>query len=151
GNEDDLVLLQERWVPFQREVEAAERRAAIAGDEGGRVETAAAVGAVLVEGQPHEGLDPGEKDQPLFLTVLGVQREVTLDRHWSPSAWSYALVVLDGSAHAIVVKNLHTEGSTPGGGHCVAASVLLQLDLDEGELEGIGVDHVVLDAGGSEV
>src|SRR5262249_46080567 len=56
--------------------EAAERRAAVPGDQGRGVEPAPPVGPVLVEGQPDEGLDAGEEDAPGLQAVLGVQREV---------------------------------------------------------------------------
>src|SRR5207249_6861357 len=47
-DEDDVVLAQEIRIALQREVEAAERRAAIAGDQRGGVEPSTLVGLVLV-------------------------------------------------------------------------------------------------------
>src|SRR5205823_13661395 len=47
--EDDVVLAEEVGVALERQVEAAERRAAIPGDQRRGVEAAPPVGAVLVE------------------------------------------------------------------------------------------------------
>ena len=82
--EDDLVLAQQVRVALERDVEAAERRAAVARDERGRVEPPAPVRAVLVEREAHERLDAGEEDLPFLQPVLGVQGVVLRDRHGSP-------------------------------------------------------------------
>ena len=82
--EDDVVLAEEVGVALERQVEAAERRAAIPGDQRRGVEAAPPVGAVLVERQPDEGLDAGKEDDALLLTILGVQTEVPFDRHDPP-------------------------------------------------------------------
>ena len=84
GDEDDVVLAEQIRVALEGEIEPAERRAAIAGDERGGVEPAALVGAVLVQGQTHQRLNAREEDETFLLTVLGVQSEITLDRHGSP-------------------------------------------------------------------
>ena len=80
-----MMLGEELAVALERLVEAAERRAAIAGDEGGGAKAATTVRAVLIEGKPHQRLDAGEEDEAVFLRVLGVQRElVGLEGHGSP-------------------------------------------------------------------
>jgi len=80
------VLTEQIGVALEREIEPAERRAAIAGDQGGGVEPAALIGAVLVERQPHQRLNAREEDLTFLLAVFGVQSEITLDRHGSPLA-----------------------------------------------------------------
>src|SRR4029453_13286521 len=82
--EDDVVLAQEVGIALEREVEPAERRAAVAGDERGGVEPAALIGAVLVEWQTHQRLNARQEDLTFVLAVLGIQSEVPLDRHGSP-------------------------------------------------------------------
>ena len=57
-------------------VEAAERRALVAGDHRAGHEAAAAVGAVLVEREPDEALEAGEEDASLLEDVLVVERDV---------------------------------------------------------------------------
>jgi hypothetical protein len=67
---------------------------------------------MLIDRKPHERLDTGQKDGPLLLSVLGVQREVALDRHSSPSAGVEARVV----AHARGVsarRNVDPEAPAP--------------------------------------
>src|SRR5262249_23536210 len=58
-----------------------ERRPAISRDHGGRIQTAALIGAVLIERETDERLDPRQKDLPVELAVLGVEREVVLSAH----------------------------------------------------------------------
>ena len=55
-------------------VEPAERRALVAGDEGGGVQAGADVGAVLVEQDADERLDAREEDRPLLEDVLVLER-----------------------------------------------------------------------------
>src|SRR5207244_2373768 len=81
GDEDDVVLAKEIRIALQGQVEPAEGRAPIAGDQRRGVEAPAAVGAVLIERQPDEGLDAGQEDEPLFAAVLGIQGEVARNRH----------------------------------------------------------------------
>ena len=71
-----VVLLDELAVARQLLVEATERRALVAGDHRAGVEAAAAVGAVLVERQADEALEPGQEDAALLEDVLVVQRDV---------------------------------------------------------------------------
>src|SRR3989442_714755 len=54
GDEDDVVLGEQLRVALEREIEAPERRAAVARDQRRRAHAAPRVGAVLIEGQ--EGL-----------------------------------------------------------------------------------------------
>src|SRR5262249_58384369 len=82
--EHDVVLTEQIRVALEREIEPAERRAAVAGDQGRGVEPAALIGAVLVERQPHQRLNAREEDLTFLLAVFGVQSEITLDRHGSP-------------------------------------------------------------------
>ncbi len=72
----DVVLVAERAVARQLLVEAAERRALVAGDEGAGVQAAAAIGAVLVEQQAHERLDAGEQDAALVELVAILERDL---------------------------------------------------------------------------
>src|SRR5439155_10922949 len=81
GDEDDVVLAKEIRIALQGQVEPAEGRAPIAGDQRRGVDASAAVGAVLVERQPDERLDAGQEDEPLFSAVLGIEGEVARDRH----------------------------------------------------------------------
>src|SRR5437867_669498 len=68
------VLPGKRLVALERQVEAAEGRAAVAGDQRRGVEAAPPVRAVLVERQPDEGLDARKEDPALFAAILRVQR-----------------------------------------------------------------------------
>src|SRR5437773_9552979 len=81
GDEDNVVLAQEVRIALQSQVETAEGRAAVSGNQRRRIEPAAAVGAVLVEGQPDERLDAGEEEEPGLLTVLRVQGEIARGGH----------------------------------------------------------------------
>jgi len=58
----------------QRLVEAAERRAAIAGDEAGRVEAGGLIAPALHQRQAHQRLNTGEVDSTLIGGVLVLQR-----------------------------------------------------------------------------
>ena len=70
---------------LKREIETTEWGAPITGDERGGIEPTAFIGSVLIERQAHQRLDAREEDEPFFLTVLGVQGEITLDRHGASS------------------------------------------------------------------
>jgi hypothetical protein len=80
-DEHDVVLAEQRLVALQREIEAAQRRAAVARDQGGGAEAAAAIGAVLVERQSHQRLDARQEDDAVLLPVLCLEREIVRDRH----------------------------------------------------------------------
>ena len=73
GLEFDVVLLDEALGLPQRLVEAAERRAAIAGDVAGGVEAGGQVPLALHHGQPHQRLRAGQVDPPAFEHVFVVQ------------------------------------------------------------------------------
>ena len=69
------MRVQELPLALERLVEATEGRAAVAGDEGGGAQSAALVGTMLIEGQPHQRLDAGEEDAAFLQCVLGLQGE----------------------------------------------------------------------------
>ena len=71
--EHDLVLLEEALRLPHRLVDAAERRAAIAGDEAGGVEAGGLVALALHHRQADERLGPGQEDPTGFQHVFVVQ------------------------------------------------------------------------------
>ena len=75
GREHHVMRVQELPLALERLVEAAEGRAAVAGDEGSGAQSAALVGTMLIEGQPHQRLDAGEEDAAFLQCVLGLQGE----------------------------------------------------------------------------
>ena len=79
--EHDVVLAEQSGVALEGEVETAQRRAAIARDERGGVESATLVGPVLIERQAHQRLDARKEDEPFFPAILGVQGEFARGRH----------------------------------------------------------------------
>ena len=76
GLEHHVMLLQVRLRAFELQVEPAERRAAIAADVAGGVVPGREVAPALGEREPHQGLDPGEKDPPARSSVLVVEVDV---------------------------------------------------------------------------
>ncbi len=70
GLEADVVLLEEGRGAVQGEIQAAQRRAAIARDIAGGVQAGAAVEFVLQHGQAGQGLHAGEEDRAAFEAVL---------------------------------------------------------------------------------
>ncbi len=70
-----VVLGAELGAALELLIEAAERRALIAGDERARLEAAVAIGAVLVEQQPDQALHSREEDTAVLQDVLVVQRD----------------------------------------------------------------------------
>jgi hypothetical protein len=70
----DRVLGPEVAEAPQLLVEAAERRALVAGDERRRVEPARDVGAALVEQHAHQRLDPRQEHRALLEHVLVLKR-----------------------------------------------------------------------------
>jgi hypothetical protein len=84
GEEHHVVLAQELRVPLEREVEPAERRAAVARDQRGGPEAPPPVGLVLVERQADERLDAGQEDGAFVLAILGVEGKLGLGRHGPP-------------------------------------------------------------------
>src|SRR5256885_4116005 len=81
GDEDDVVLAKEIRIALQGQVEPAEGRAPIAGDQRRGVEAPAAVGAVLVERQPDERLGAGQEDEPPFSAGPCVPGGIAPRRH----------------------------------------------------------------------
>ena len=82
GLEFDVVLLEMFSRGEQLLVVAAERRAAIAGDEARGVEPGGAVAADLRHRQPHQRLDAGQKDVAGALGVFLIETDRTLvDSH----------------------------------------------------------------------
>ena len=73
GLEFDVVLLDEALGLPQRLVEAAQRRAAIAGDVAGGVEPGGEVALALHHRQAHQRLRAGQVDPPAFEYVFVVQ------------------------------------------------------------------------------
>src|SRR5215207_959633 len=71
-----VVLLDQLPVAGELLVEAAQRRALVAGDHRPRVEAAATVGAVLVERQTDQALEAGQQDAARLEEVLVVERDV---------------------------------------------------------------------------
>jgi hypothetical protein len=67
------VLLEEGRGAVQGEVQAAQRRAAIARDVAGGVQAGAAVEFVLQHGQAGQGLHAGEEDRAAFEAVFVLQ------------------------------------------------------------------------------
>src|SRR5687768_11523595 len=70
------MALDELPVAAEFLVEAAERRALVAGDHRPGHQAATEVGTVLVERKPDQALDPGEEDAALLEHVLVVQGDV---------------------------------------------------------------------------
>ena len=60
---------------LDRLVEPAEGRSPVPGDQGRRVEAAAAIRAVLVEREAHEGLDAGHEDAAGLESILHLEGE----------------------------------------------------------------------------
>lgn len=75
GLEHDLVGGQVLLGFPERQIEAAERRAAIAGDKAGRIETGGAVAFLLEHRQAHEGLDAAHVRAAAFQCVFVVKRD----------------------------------------------------------------------------
>ena len=80
GLEADVVFVERALGADELLVEAAERRAAIAGDVAGGVEAGAAVALLLHQAQPHDRLEAGDEDPALGEVVLVVERDV-VERH----------------------------------------------------------------------
>src|SRR5262249_40911032 len=76
GHEVDVVGCHERGLALEREVEASERGAGVAGDEGPRAQAGPGVGPVPVEGEAHERLHAGEQDLPPLDGVAGRETEL---------------------------------------------------------------------------
>src|SRR5262249_53246225 len=76
GLEPDVVALEVLLRAPQRLIEAAERRAAIAGDEAGRVEPSAQVALALQHHEADQRLRAGEEDPAALEGVLVFERSL---------------------------------------------------------------------------
>ncbi len=68
-----VVLIEELRVAPELLIEAAQRRALVAGDHRAGGEPAPAIGAVLIEHEPHEALDAGEEYSAILEEILVVE------------------------------------------------------------------------------
>ena len=75
-----VVLVEELRVAPKLLVEAAQGRALVAGDHRAGGEPAPAIGAVLIEHQPYEALDPGEEYSAVLQEILVVERDLAGSR-----------------------------------------------------------------------
>jgi hypothetical protein len=94
--EDDLVVGEHPVSPVRLLVEAAQRRAAIAGDETRGVEASAQIQAALIEHHPDQGLHPGDEDPAGFQRVFVVQGHFGVAHGVYPSPVA-ALALFGGS------------------------------------------------------
>ena len=76
GDVDDVVVVADLLVSPQLLVEPAQWGSLIAGDQGGGGEVLAAVGAVLIERQPHQALHAGQQDAAFLEQVLVGQADL---------------------------------------------------------------------------
>ena len=81
----DVVLLAELPVALELAVKAAERRALVARDHRAGVQSAAAVGAMLVERQPDEPLQARDQCPALVEHVLVVEGDLPPDALTAPA------------------------------------------------------------------
>ena len=87
-----MVFPGQLLVAGELAVEAAERRALVAGDHRRRAESAATVGAVLVERQADEALHAREQDAAVLEDVLVVEGDVAASRSRRPAPVAPAAV-----------------------------------------------------------
>jgi hypothetical protein len=73
---DDMVLSEALAITVKLGIEAAERRAAIAGDESAGMQSPTAIGTVLIERQTDERLRTAQVDQPRLALIFISQREI---------------------------------------------------------------------------
>ena len=76
GTANDVVLLAQLPLALELPVEPAERGALVAGYERARVQPAARVGAVLVERDSDERLDPRQEDPAVLELVAILERDL---------------------------------------------------------------------------
>ncbi len=90
---EHVVLLAHLALALELAVEAAEGGALVAGHERARLQSAARIGAVLVERDPDESLDPGQEDPAVFELVAVLQRDLAADvrARGKPAPRAYAL------------------------------------------------------------
>src|SRR5450631_2089556 len=70
----DMVVLEQRFRLPEREIDAAERRAAIARDEAAGRQSGARIAPPLVEREPDDRLHAGQEDLSAFQHILVVER-----------------------------------------------------------------------------
>ena len=75
GHEVDVVVGHELGLAGDGQVEAAERRTLVAGDEGAGPQAGPGVGPVAVEGHPDQRLDAGQQHRPALDRVLVAEVE----------------------------------------------------------------------------
>jgi hypothetical protein len=75
------VLGHQLRISLDRQVESAERRAAVPRDQRRGANPAALVRAVLIQRQPDQGLDARQEDGAGLLAVFGVERKCIVDGH----------------------------------------------------------------------
>ena len=83
--EADVVLVEERRRAQELAVEAAERRAAIAGDEARGIEPVAAVELLLHQAEPHQRLEAGDEHAALAEIVFVFELDVAQRHRESPA------------------------------------------------------------------
>ncbi len=71
-----VMVVEQLAVALQLLVEPAQRRALVARDHGAGVEAAAAIGAVLVERQPHQALHSREEYAALVQEILVIEGDI---------------------------------------------------------------------------
>ncbi|RMD91230.1 MAG: hypothetical protein D6807_00100 [Alphaproteobacteria bacterium] len=79
-----MFRLEEATGAAELEIIAAERRAAIAGDEAGSLESRFGVAPALHEGQPHQSLDPRHIGVAVAKRVLVGKRDAAQIVHGCP-------------------------------------------------------------------
>ncbi len=79
--ETDVAFFEEFLGALKLAIEAAERRAAVAGDESRRVEAVAAVQLLLHQAEPDQRLEAGHKDPALAEVVFIVEFDVAQRHH----------------------------------------------------------------------
>ena len=116
--EQHAVLLQEGPRLPQRPVEIAERRAAVAGDQAGRVEPGRTVSQMLHHRQPDQRLGAGHVDLALPGGVLVVERDRGERHH--PSCRKCGRIIPHGGASSR--RGVHHRLGRPS--HCLCAILL---------------------------
>ena len=89
GAVDDVVGVEMRPCPLELLVVGPQRRAAVAGDEPGRVQPGGKIALALDQRQPHQRLDPGDEDPPRSGRVLVVEGDLAQLRHLPTSSSAY--------------------------------------------------------------
>ena len=81
----DVALFEKRRGAQELAVQAAERRAAIAGDVTGRIEAVAPVEFLLHQAEPHQRLETGDKNLAVAEVVLVVEFDVAKRHRGTPA------------------------------------------------------------------